>query len=155
MEYFYQFSFSIELLMIFFSSSAFPIDETRQNLQMLEIKQEENSRKSVFITLLEVYTKYKLELFNPAINEHDVWNKISNEMQDRCCLDCDELQCRNKIQELRSEYERIKNIANISQDVAEFYCTAEKAFGNSKSLGIFFFEYPLHLYKSEHFLFSL
>lgn len=79
------------------------------------------------IRLLRRYTKYKPELSHPGVEEQTVWKKIA--------LKCDESQCRNKIDELRCEYERIKNENATNRITAIFLDEAKKAFETTQIAG--------------------
>lgn len=79
------------------------------------------------IKLLRRYTKYKPELSDSDVEEQAVWKKIA--------LKYDESLCRNKIDELKCEYERIKNEDVTNRLTAIFLDEAKKAFETTQLTG--------------------
>lgn len=87
---------------------------------------------------MELYTKYKTEFSHPDIEEQIVWKKIAYKLQN-----CDELECRNKIDELRYEYEKLRNKDVTSRETAIFLDEAKKAFEMTKTTGKLFTTYKV------------
>lgn len=79
------------------------------------------------IRLLRHYAKYKLELSHPDVEKKTVWKKIAGK--------CDESQCHNKIDELRHEYERIRNEKVSDRIIAIFLDEAKRAFETTETTG--------------------
>lgn len=78
---------------------------------------------------MQVYAKYKAEFLCPDVEELTIWKKIADELQKvYVSFNCDHLQCRNQIQELKCEYERIKNEDVKDQETAIFMDEARRAF---------------------------
>lgn len=64
-----------------------------------------------------------------------MWKKIAEELRATFFYLCSELECCNKIHELRSKYEKIKNKYITNEEAALFLDEAKKAFETSETLG--------------------
>lgn len=88
--------------------------------------------------LLQVYPKYKTELSCSSIEEkYEIWRKIAEEVRQKCSLKCNELQCMDKIKELKSQYYILKynNKNELNQSMTAFFSELTNAFDNSKNPG--------------------
>lgn len=97
--------------------------------------------------LLQVYTKYKIELSHSSVEKtHEVWKKIAEEFSQRSSIKCSGLRCMYKIKELRQEYNTLKNKPKLapSKIMIVFLDEARNAFetsgnsGKSKNLYLFY-----------------
>ena len=100
---------------------------------MLPFKVYDNKTKSVL--LLQVYAKYKKEFLTPGVNEEEVWKKITLEMKKKGNFNYGELHWRNKVEELRQDYERIKYMPATNGQMVDFKIAAKNAFQTSENPG--------------------
>ena len=96
---------------------------------------------------MDVYAKYKTKLSCPDVEEHTVWKEIADELQKLINIKCDELDCCSKIDELRCEYEKMKNKCIPNLKTAMFLDKASQAFETIENPGKFKFQKILMLFQ--------
>lgn len=88
--------------------------------------------------LLQVYTKYKIELSYSSVEKmHKVWEKIAEEFSQRSSIKCSGLRCMYKIKELKQEYNTLKNNLKLppSETMIAYLNEARNAFETSGNSG--------------------